>query len=156
MSKKQNDIIKLVKASACAHLNGHLLDKPLENRNKRIGKSNKRVEKPSKEKTWIATQLWAWSKEKGIDLTDEHVFAKGRKFRFDWAFLDLKIAIEYEGLFSEKSGHTTVTGYTENTDKYNLAQLLGWVVIRVTALNYKKLIRLLDEQYLITAERQKK
>lgn len=156
MSKKQNDIIKLVKASACAHLNGHLLDKPLENRNKRTGKSNKRVEKPSKEKTWIATQLWAWSKEKNVELWSEHVFADGRKFRFDWAFIDLKIAIEYEGLFSEKSGHTTVTGYTKDTDKYNLAQSLGWVVIRVTALNYKKLIRLLDEQYLITAVRQKK
>ena len=156
MSKKQNDIIKLVKGSACAHLNTHLLDGCTKNRNKLVEKANKRTEKPSKEKTWIKTQLWAWSKEKGIDLTEEHVFADGRKFRFDWAFLDLKIAIEYEGLFSEKSGHTTVTGYTENTDKYNLAQLLGWVVIRVTALNYKKLIRLLDEQYLIIAERHKK
>jgi hypothetical protein len=61
------------------------------------------------------------------------------KFRFDWAIPDLKIAIEYEGLFSEKSRHTTVKGYTKDCIKYNLAALLGWKVLRYTALNYKEL-----------------
>jgi hypothetical protein len=48
------------------------------------------------------------------------------KFRFDWAIPDLKVAIEYEGLMSVKSGQTTVTGYSNDCIKYNLAACLGW------------------------------
>lgn len=64
-----------------------------------------------------------------------------RLFKFDWASPAFMLAIEYEGLFSEKSGHTTVTGYTSNCEKYNLACVLGWKVLRYTALNYKDLER---------------
>jgi hypothetical protein len=38
----------------------------------------------------------------------------------------LKVAIEYEGLMSVKSGQTTVTGYSNDCIKYNLAACLGW------------------------------
>ena len=71
----------------------------------------------------------------------EYKFCDERKFKFDWALPmpGRKIAIEYEGLMSEKSGHTTITGYTSNCDKYNLACILGWKVLRYTALNYKNL-----------------
>ena len=76
----------------------------------------------------------------------EFKFSDTRKFKFDWVILsginhpkEIKIAIEYEGLMSEKSGHTTVTGYTSNCDKYNLACILGWRVLRYTALNYKNI-----------------
>jgi hypothetical protein len=77
--------------------------------------------------------------EKIPQYVSELVFHPARKFRFDWAIPDLKVAIEYEGLFSEKSGHTTVKGYTKDCIKYNLAALLGWKVLRYTALNYKEL-----------------
>ena len=71
--------------------------------------------------------------------TEEYRFDKVRRFKFDWANEEKKIAIEYEGLMSEKSGHTTVNGYTSNCDKYNLATILGWKVLRYTALNFKQL-----------------
>jgi len=73
----------------------------------------------------------------------EYKFCEDRKFKFDWALptSGRKIAIEYEGLMSEKSGHTTITGYTSNCEKYNLACILGWRVLRYTALNYKDLER---------------
>ncbi len=73
----------------------------------------------------------------GINYVTEYQFHDVRKFRFDIAIPDKMIAIEYEGLNSEKSGHTTVTGYTKDTDKYNLATSLGWRILRYTALNYK-------------------
>lgn len=73
----------------------------------------------------------------GVDYTTELQFHKVRKFRFDVAIHFLKVAIEYEGLNSEKSGHTTLTGYTLDCTKYNLAQLDGWKVLRYTAMNYK-------------------
>ena len=71
--------------------------------------------------------------------TEEYRFDKARRFKFDWANKEKMIAIEYEGLMSEKSGHTTVKGYTSNCDKYNLATILGWRVLRYTALNFKQL-----------------
>lgn len=75
-----------------------------------------------------------------IDYVTELQFLKPRQFRFDIAIVDKKIAIEYEGLFAQKSGHTTVTGYTSNCEKYNLAQINGWKVLRYTALNYKDVV----------------
>lgn len=70
----------------------------------------------------------------------EYVFCPHRKFRFDIALVDDKIAIEYEGTISEKSRHTTITGYSKDCEKYNLAQVLGWKVLRYTALNYDRVM----------------
>lgn len=72
-----------------------------------------------------------------IPYVTELTFSKKRKFRFDVAIPDKKIAVEYEGLNSAKSGHTTITGYTSDCAKYNLAQVEGWVVLRYTMVNYK-------------------
>lgn len=71
-----------------------------------------------------------------IEFVCELVFAPGRKYRFDIALLSERIAIEYEGIISEKSRHTTLTGFSNDCSKYNLAQRCGWDVLRYTALNY--------------------
>jgi hypothetical protein len=42
-------------------------------------------------------------------------------------------------VFGGKSRHTTVSGYTTDTEKYNLATVEGWRILRYTALNYKDL-----------------
>jgi hypothetical protein len=73
----------------------------------------------------------------GIEYVTEHRFHEMRKFRFDIAILDIKVGIEYEGLMSEKSRHTTIEGFTMDCIKYNLAQLNGWKVLRYTAKNYR-------------------
>jgi very-short-patch-repair endonuclease len=77
--------------------------------------------------------------ELGIPFKEELVFFKGRKYRFDFAIPDYKIGIEYEGINSSRSRHTSITGYTKDTEKYNLAVCNGWRVLRYTALNYKNL-----------------
>jgi len=77
-----------------------------------------------------------WLKVEGVEYLEEFVFNPDRKFRFDVAIVDLMVAIEFEGLFSDKSRHTTASGYTTDTIKYNMAQKLGWTVLRYTALNY--------------------
>lgn len=76
-------------------------------------------------------------KTSGVQYEAEYRFADNRKFRFDFAIIDKQVAIEYEGIVSGKSRHTTITGYTRDADKYNLAASLGWKVYRYTALNYK-------------------
>lgn len=75
-------------------------------------------------------------KKSGLQFQEEFRFDEVRKFRFDWAIEELKLGIEYEGIFSEKSGHTTISGYTKDVTKYNLATKLGWQILRYTADNY--------------------
>ena len=103
------------------------------------------LQKRSKEKEWLAWNLLFWANDHALELSTEYYFDKPRQWRFDWAFEALKISIEYEGLFAEKSRHTTAKGFTGDTDKYNRAQALGWRVIRVTALNYKTVLKTLND-----------
>lgn len=64
-----------------------------------------------------------------------------RKFRFDFYVETLKLGIEFEGIgFSKdgtarKSRHTSVTGYTMDCTKYNLATSQGYRILRYTAKN---------------------
>lgn len=75
-------------------------------------------------------------KSLGVKYVKEHRFHDKRKYRFDFAIPEKKIGIEYEGVFStDKSRHTTVTGYTNDSSKYNLAVVCGWRVLRYTAKN---------------------
>lgn len=103
------------------------------------------MRKNSSQKDWIAKNLWVWCKEKNLLLEHEVRFDKDRRWRFDFAIRSLKIGIEYEGMMSEKSRHTTVVGFTEDAEKYNSAQLQGWKVLRFTALNYRNVLTALNK-----------
>lgn len=76
-------------------------------------------------------------KRTGLRLETEYKGIPNRRFRFDYALPDQLIAIEYEGI-SVGGRHATPFGYTNDTRKYNLAALNGWVVLRYTALNYQE------------------
>lgn len=104
----------------------------------------KHFKKKSKEKNWIALNLLFWCNEHGVTLQEEYHFHQKRKWRFDWCIDSLKIAVEYEGIFSEKSRHTTISGYTADVDKYNAATVDEWKIIRLTAKNYKTIIETLN------------
>lgn len=80
-----------------------------------------------------------------IDFVEEHRFHPTRKWRFDFAIVEKKIAVEYEGLMSDKSGHTTITGYSGDCEKYNAAAVLGWKVLRYTAKNFKQVVEDLEK-----------
>lgn len=73
----------------------------------------------------------------GLEFRSEFRFDKVRMFRFDWAVPDQKIAIEFEGIISDKSRHTTIGGFSTDCVKYNMAQCLGWKVLRYTVVNYQ-------------------
>lgn len=77
-----------------------------------------------------------------VKFETEYRFHKKRLFRFDYAIPYLKIAIEYEGIYQNytgKSRHTSVTGYSKDCEKYNLAVIEGWKVLRYTAKNVQNL-----------------
>jgi very-short-patch-repair endonuclease len=63
--------------------------------------------------------------------TLEHRFHPTRKWRFDAAWLDAKVALEIEGAVWVQGRHTRGSGFVRDMEKYNSAAVLGWRVVRV-------------------------
>ena len=96
----------------------------------------------------------------GVKFENEYQFMQERKFRFDIAIPDRKIAIEYEGMEvkkkvynpitkkyeikKSKSGHQTNVGFNEDCEKYNYAVCYGWKLLRFTAWNYTEATKFLS------------
>jgi very-short-patch-repair endonuclease len=66
------------------------------------------------------------------EATPEHRFSPTRRFRFDFAWLHQKVALEVEGGVWQYGRHNRASGFLKDLEKYNLAVLLGWRVIRCT------------------------
>ena len=62
----------------------------------------------------------------------EFKFHPKRKWLFDFAVPELMIAIEIEGAIFAKArlGHSSGKGIKQDMEKYNMAQLMGWKVLR--------------------------
>lgn len=73
----------------------------------------------------------------GLVCEREYRFIKDRRFRFDVALPDHKIAIEFEGGVYSGGRHTRSTGYINDVKKYNLATMHGWKLLRYTTEDAK-------------------
>lgn len=62
----------------------------------------------------------------------EYAFAKPRRWRFDWAWPDAKVALEVEGGAWTGGRHTRPRGFLGDIEKYNAATVKGWRLVRVT------------------------
>jgi len=62
----------------------------------------------------------------------EYRFDPVRKWRFDFALLEERIAIEVEGGTWQGGRHTRGTGFEADCEKYNSAVLQGWRLLRFT------------------------
>ncbi|WP_346318203.1 DUF559 domain-containing protein [Chitinophaga sp. YIM B06452] len=140
--KKARFTVPQLEKTACARLNKPLIE---ELKGEKPKKSSTVPREDCKQVRWMWGQLVWWAHLENIEVTREHRFHPVRKWRFDFAVPAYKIGVEYEGLNSEKSGHTTLVGYTKDTEKYNAAQELGWRVIRFTAKNYRKVLTELNK-----------
>ncbi len=68
----------------------------------------------------------------------EFRFHRTRKWRFDWAFPSLMLAVEQEGIVYPKRGegghlrgrHVSVKGFKADIEKYLYAFAEGWTVLR--------------------------
>ena len=76
-----------------------------------------------------------WDTINGPPLEPEHKFDANRKWRFDFAHVESKVAIELEGGIwmkgKQRGRHNSPKGFIADCEKYNTAALQGWAVIRL-------------------------
>lgn len=62
----------------------------------------------------------------------EHRAIPGRRFRFDFAWPEQRVAVELQGGLWVKGRHVRGAGYERDCEKLALAQRLGWRVFYLT------------------------
>jgi very-short-patch-repair endonuclease len=85
----------------------------------------------------------------GIDLSDwerQYQFDPPRKWRFDFARLDVQVAIEIDGGTEHvgRSRHTSPQGFQKDRWKINRATAAGWAVLAFTKFDLTS-----DPQYVV-------
>lgn len=71
------------------------------------------------------------------DPATELLFHPKRKWRFDYAWEEQKLALEVHGGIHSGGRHTRGRGFVEDRAKMNEATLLGWTVLEVTPEHIK-------------------
>ena len=72
-------------------------------------------------------------RDAGIRFVREHQFHPTRRWRFDFAITDRRIAIEIEGGVFSQGRHTRGIGFVNDCEKYNTATAMGWRIFRFPA-----------------------
>lgn len=67
-----------------------------------------------------------------VECVKEFKFHPVRKWRFDYAIPEHKIALEVEGGVWTGGRHTSSVGFMKDMEKYNTATPMGWRVFRTT------------------------
>lgn len=62
----------------------------------------------------------------------EYVFAAPRRWRFDFAWVEDKVAVEIDGGAFVAGRHTRGAGFERDHEKLNEATVRGWKVLRFT------------------------
>ncbi len=90
--------------------------------------------------------LWNELAPIGMEPVREYRFHPTRRWRFDFAWLEQKVAVEIEGGTFTGGRHTTGAGHHGDCKKYNEAVYLGWKVLRFTSSHLDKEPRLVIDQ----------
>lgn len=67
----------------------------------------------------------------------EYRFHPARRWRFDVAWPDQRLAVEIEGGVWTRGRHNRGAGFTGDCEKFSAAAILGWRVLRVTGEHIK-------------------
>lgn len=83
------------------------------------------------------------------EVVRELQFCPGRKWRFDYAIPSARIAIEIEGAIWARGRHVSPQGYLKDMEKYNMASVLGWTLLRFSTDQQfqKDTLTLIQETY---------
>lgn len=105
-------------------------------RKRRVTKAVKAAKRPAtKRKTSpLEDRLLRQITEASLPLPErEFRFHPTRKWRFDFAWPNLMVAVEVEGAVFSGGRHSRGAGMVADMCKYNTAALLGWTVLRVAS-----------------------
>ena len=80
----------------------------------------------------------------------EHKFCPSRRFRFDWAWVEKKVAVEVDGGVWLRHGGRH--GMDKDREKLNIAASLGWLVLRFSVPMLQKEPDLCCQQVLLAME----
>ena len=75
-----------------------------------------------------------------VECVKEYKFHPKRRWRFDYAIPDHKIALEVEGGVWTGGRHIRAQGFLGDMEKYNTATLMGWRVFRTTPDDLLKMV----------------
>jgi very-short-patch-repair endonuclease len=65
-----------------------------------------------------------------IEPVKEYRFYPERRWRIDYAWPDIKLAVELEGGVFIYGRHTRPTGFVKDMEKYNMLTQCGWRLLR--------------------------
>lgn len=89
-----------------------------------------RQKKPQTPKSDLFTLLCRYDLK--VECIKEYKFHPTRKWRFDYAIPEHKIALEVEGGVWTGGRHTSPKGFLGDMEKYNTATIMGWKLLRTT------------------------
>lgn len=75
----------------------------------------------------------------------EYKFHEKRKWRFDFALVEKKIATEINGGCWVQGRHNRGGGFIKDMEKLNAAQLLGWRVFQYTPQQISVMLKDIEE-----------
>lgn len=81
----------------------------------------------SKNEAQLALQMRVLKIEQPVS---EHRFSPPRRWRFDFAWVDKRFAVEVEGITFGHGRHQRKQGFENDLEKYEAAMLQGWTVYR--------------------------
>lgn len=83
---------------------------------------------------WLSSKGWV----------KECKFHPIRKWRWDWADIKNKIAIEIQGGVWIGGRHTSGSGFVKDMEKYNAGVILGWRLLAYTPQQFKEGLPIAD------------
>ena len=98
-------------------------------------------------------RLWCMMHPDAKEPEREYRFHPDRKWRFDLAWPDNRLAVEIEGLTRSGGRHQRMAGYTHDCEKYREAAKAGWRVLRYTSIEMQERpAQIIDEVRAVLGE----
>lgn len=92
-----------------------------------------------------------------LECVPEYKFHPKRRWRIDFAFPEIQLAVEIEGGVWTQGRHTRGSGFVKDMEKYNNLTLLEWKLLRFTSTeatnDVGKILDMVDEIYKLTLDR---
>ena len=81
----------------------------------------------------------------------QYMFHDTRKWRFDFAWPDIKLAVEVDGGTWINGGHNRGSGIERDCEKYGEAMLFGWDIYRCTGnmVKHGRAIKTIEQLFIL-------